>query len=79
MLFLFNFFIESDLDITISGPVSPTVNRETVDFVTKVHYLPLSAGEFTVSILYKEKHIHGSPFTVKITGKVLTYFIEIIS
>lgn len=45
-----------------------------IDFVP--FYLPLSivAGTYTLSITYKEEHIPGSPFKVKVEGEsILAY------
>jgi len=59
-----------DLDIKVDGPGKADVHKkEDKSGHLVCSYLPMSPGEYNVNIKYKGKHIHGSPFSAKISGE----------
>lgn len=59
-----------DFDIKVDGPgKADVVTKEDKGGVVHVAYLPMSPGEYAVSIKHKGKAIHGSPFSVKVSGE----------
>ena len=44
------------------------VKKEEKDGIMTFVYVPVSAGEYNINIRFKNKHIHGSPFSAKISG-----------
>jgi filamin len=59
-----------DVDVSIDGPSKAEIKRkEKKGSRTDVTYLPMSPGEYSISIKNKGKHIHGSPFSAKISGE----------
>ena len=62
--------LPGDLNISIDGPAKANITKkEEKSGVTNVTYLPVSPGEYDVIIKHKGKHIHGSPFSAKISGE----------
>uniref|UniRef100_A0A3P8RUE7 Filamin C n=1 Tax=Amphiprion percula TaxID=161767 RepID=A0A3P8RUE7_AMPPE len=58
------------LALSIEGPSKVDINCEDVeDGTCRVTYCPTEPGSYTVNIKFAEKHIPGSPFTVKVTGE----------
>uniref|UniRef100_A0A8C6V1W3 Filamin C, gamma a (actin binding protein 280) n=1 Tax=Neogobius melanostomus TaxID=47308 RepID=A0A8C6V1W3_9GOBI len=58
------------LALSIEGPSKVDINCEDVeDGTCRVTYCPTEPGNYTVNIKFAEKHIPGSPFTVKVTGE----------
>uniref|UniRef100_A0A8C5GBZ7 Filamin-C-like n=1 Tax=Gouania willdenowi TaxID=441366 RepID=A0A8C5GBZ7_GOUWI len=58
------------LALSIEGPSKVDINCEDVeDGTCRVTYCPTEPGSYTVNIKFAEKHIPGSPFTVKMTGE----------
>ncbi|KAG7221104.1 hypothetical protein INR49_017545 [Caranx melampygus] len=58
------------LALSIEGPSKVDINCEDVeDGTCRVTYWPTEPGSYTVNIKFAEKHIPGSPFTVKVTGE----------
>jgi hypothetical protein len=65
-----------DIDVKITGPgKADIVSKEQKDGFVRFVYLPLSPGEYDISIKNKGRNIHGSPFNAKISGK----FIELVT
>nr|CDS33789.1 filamin [Hymenolepis microstoma] len=56
------------LSVTIEGPAEAQINyTDNGDGTCGVDYLPIEPGAYTVNVLYKDKHIPGSPFPVQVT------------
>jgi len=57
--------------VKIDGPSkADIVKKEEKDGIMTYVYVPVSAGEYNINIRFKNKHIHGSPFSAKISGKL---------
>jgi len=60
----------SKLDISVDGPSKADIkDKSEKDGLTHVTYVPFSPGEYDVTIKAGGKHIHGSPFSAKISGE----------
>jgi filamin len=59
----------SGADITVEGPSKVDVQKENAGAATNVSFVPMTPGEYFVNIKVKGKHVHGSPFSVKVTGE----------
>uniref|UniRef100_A0A3Q3WU36 Calponin-homology (CH) domain-containing protein n=1 Tax=Mola mola TaxID=94237 RepID=A0A3Q3WU36_MOLML len=58
------------LALSIEGPSKVDINCEDMeDGTCRVTYCPTEPGNYNVNIKFAEKHIPGSPFTVKVTGE----------
>jgi len=58
------------VDIAIDGPSkAEIINKEEKDGGINYTYVPYSPGEYNVSVMSGGKHIHGSPFSAKISGE----------
>lgn len=56
------------LSVTIEGPAEAQINyTDNGDGTCGVDYLPVEPGPYTVNVLYKDKHVQGSPFPVQVT------------
>ncbi len=63
-------FVAGDLAISIDGPSKADITKkESKDGSTSCSFVPMSPGEYNVNIKVKGKHIHGSPFSAKISGR----------
>nr|VZI14117.1 unnamed protein product [Spirometra erinaceieuropaei] len=55
------------LSVTIEGPAEAQINYvDNGDGTCGVDYLPVEPGPYTVNVLYKDKHVQGSPFPVQV-------------
>ncbi|NWI88163.1 FLNA protein, partial [Pitta sordida] len=58
------------LGLSIEGPSKVDINCEDVeDGTCKVTYCPTEPGNYIINIKFADKHVPGSPFTVKVTGE----------
>ncbi|KAI7811689.1 filamin-C [Triplophysa rosa] len=58
------------LGLSIEGSSKVDINCEDVeDGTCKVTYCPTEPGNYIINIKFADKHIPGSPFTVKVTGE----------
>ncbi|XP_067325491.1 filamin-C isoform X8 [Anolis sagrei] len=58
------------LGLSIEGPSKVDINCEDMeDGTCKVTYCPTEPGNYIINIKFAEKHVPGSPFTVKVTGE----------
>uniref|UniRef100_A0A3Q3M388 Filamin C, gamma a (actin binding protein 280) n=1 Tax=Labrus bergylta TaxID=56723 RepID=A0A3Q3M388_9LABR len=58
------------LALSVEGPSKVDINCEDMeDGTCRVTYCPTEPGSYTVNIKFAEKHIPGSPFTVKVSGE----------
>ncbi|XP_041964970.1 filamin-C-like isoform X2 [Alosa sapidissima] len=58
------------LGLSIEGPSKVDINCEDAeDGTCKVTYCPTEPGNYIINIKFADKHIPGSPFTVKVTGE----------
>ncbi|CAL8084394.1 unnamed protein product [Calicophoron daubneyi] len=68
-----NFTIDSrdappaPLSVTIEGPAEAKINyMDNGDGTCGVEYLPTEPGPYVVNVLYKDVHIKGSPYNVRV-------------
>ncbi|CAH8555281.1 unnamed protein product [Heterobilharzia americana] len=55
------------LSVTIEGPAEAKINyNDNGDGTCGVDYLPTEPGPYVVNVLYKDTHIKGSPFPVRV-------------
>jgi len=55
--------------VTIEGPApADIVKKEVHNGVLTIDYLPVIPGEYLVNVKSHGKHIHGSPFSARISG-----------
>ncbi|KAF6772453.1 hypothetical protein AHF37_07036, partial [Paragonimus kellicotti] len=55
------------LSVTIEGPAEAKINyNDNGDGTCGVEYLPTEPGPYVVNVLYKDVHIKGSPFPVRV-------------
>lgn len=60
---------KADVDVTIDGPgQTDVVKRQDPNGVLSVNYLPVVPGEYNIAVKSHGKHIHGSPFNIKVSG-----------
>lgn len=60
------------LDLAIEGPSKAEISCiDNKDGTCTVTYLPTLPGDYSILVKYNDKHIPGSPFTAKITGRVV--------
>uniref|UniRef100_A0A8D2LSR3 Filamin C n=1 Tax=Varanus komodoensis TaxID=61221 RepID=A0A8D2LSR3_VARKO len=58
------------LGLSIEGPSKVDINCEDMeDGTCKVTYCPTEPGNYIINIKFADKHVPGSPFTVKVTGE----------
>uniref|UniRef100_A0A8C9JJW8 Filamin C n=1 Tax=Panthera tigris altaica TaxID=74533 RepID=A0A8C9JJW8_PANTA len=58
------------LGLSIEGPSKVDINCEDMeDGTCKVTYCPTEPGTYIINIKFADKHVPGSPFTVKVTGE----------
>ncbi|XP_076061850.1 filamin A protein cher isoform X2 [Oratosquilla oratoria] len=62
--------LRGGLSLAVEGPSKAEIScHDNKDGTVSVSYLPTAPGEYKVSVKFAEKHIKGSPYTVKITGE----------
>lgn len=59
------------LATTIDGPSKVSMDCSEVEDGYKVHYTPLTPGDYFITVKYNGFHIPGSPFHVPATGDKL--------
>ncbi|XP_066973716.1 filamin-A isoform X15 [Macrobrachium rosenbergii] len=58
------------LSLAVEGPSKAEIScHDNKDGTVSVSYLPTAPGEYKVSVKFAEKHIKGSPYSVKVTGE----------
>lgn len=58
------------LSLAVEGSSKAEIScHDNKDGTVSVSYLPTAPGEYKVSVKFAEKHIRGSPYSVKITGE----------
>jgi len=61
--------VSADAEVTIEGPApADIVKKEVHNGVLTIDYLPVIPGEYLVNVKSHGKHIHGSPFSARISG-----------
>jgi len=61
--------VSADAEVTIEGPApADIVKKEVHNGVLTIDYLPVIPGEYLVNVKSHGKHIHGSPFSSRISG-----------
>lgn len=64
------FTLTGGLDLAIEGPSKAEISCiDNKDGTCTVTYLPTLPGDYSILVKYNDKHIPGSPFTAKITGR----------
>ena len=64
--------LAGDVTVEIDGPQKTAVNKKAGSSGEAIYsYTPQSAGEYNINIKAKGKHIHGSPFSAKVSGRNL--------
>ena len=62
--------LHGGLGVSIEGPSRVDINFEDLqDGVCRVTYCPQEPGTYTVNVKFADRHVPGSPFTVKCTGE----------
>lgn len=55
------------LSVTIEGPAEAKINYvDNGDGTCGVDYLPIEPGPYVINVMYKDTHIKGSPFAVRV-------------
>ena len=58
------------LSLAIEGPSKADISCvDNQDGTCTVSYLPVLPGDYSILVKYNDKHIPGSPFSARITGK----------
>lgn len=58
------------LSLAVEGPSKAEIScKDNKDGTCTVSYLPTAPGDYNIIVKFDDKHIPGSPFTAKITGK----------
>ena len=58
------------LSLAIEGPSKADISCvDNQDGTCTVSYLPVLPGDYSILVKYNDKHIPGSPFAARITGK----------
>ena len=56
--------------MAVEGPSKAEIGcHDNKDGTVSVSYLPTAPGEYKIAVKFADKHIKGSPYTAKITGK----------
>lgn len=62
--------VGGDAKVDIEGPQKLELKKHAASGGgTEYTYSPMSAGEYNINIKAKGKHIHGSPFSAKVSGE----------
>jgi len=70
----------ADAEVTIEGPAkADIVKKEVHNGVLTIDYLPVIPGEYMVNVKSHGKHIHGSPFSARISGVTVVRIKNICS
>lgn len=58
------------LSLSVEGPSKAEIScHDNKDGTISVSYLPTAPGEYKIGVKFGDKHIRGSPYVAKITGK----------
>lgn len=60
--------VGSGVSVDIDGPQRLDLKKSSSGDATVYSYTPMSAGEYNINIKAGGKHIHGSPFSAKVSG-----------
>lgn len=59
------------LSMAVEGPSKAEIScHDNKDGTVSVSYLPTAPGEYKITVKFGDKHIRGSPYVAKITGKL---------
>ena len=73
-IYIYTLYSSDDLSINIDGPSKAEITKKDIGSgATEYKFLPMSPGEYLVNIKAKGKHIHGSPFSCKVSGRYVLY------
>uniref|UniRef100_UPI00358E509D filamin-C-like n=1 Tax=Myxine glutinosa TaxID=7769 RepID=UPI00358E509D len=60
---------DSGLSLAVEGPSKAEITcTDNKDGTCSVSYLPTAPGDYSLVVMFDDKHISGSPFTARITG-----------
>uniref|UniRef100_UPI00358E6021 filamin-C-like isoform X2 n=1 Tax=Myxine glutinosa TaxID=7769 RepID=UPI00358E6021 len=60
---------EGGLSLAVEGPSKAEITcTDNKDGTCSVSYLPTAPGDYSLVVMFDDKHISGSPFTARITG-----------
>lgn len=66
--------LSGGLSLAVEGPSKAEITcKDNKDGTCTVSYLPTAPGDYNIIVKFDNKHIPGSPFTAKITGKEVHY------
>ncbi|ESN96655.1 hypothetical protein HELRODRAFT_189327 [Helobdella robusta] len=68
-----------EVAIKINGPEKAEINEKTKEDGLYVEYIPFTPGEYFIDVVVDGSHIHGSPFSAKISGQGTKKTSHIIS
>lgn len=58
------------LSLAVEGPSKAEIScHDNKDGTVAVSYLPTAPGEYKITVKFGDKHIKGSPYNAKVTGK----------
>lgn len=67
------------LSLAVEGPSKAEIScHDNKDGTVSVSYLPTAPGEYKITVKFGDKHIKGSPFVAKITGKCIRIVLIMI-
>lgn len=59
------------LSLAVEGPSKAEIScHDNKDGTVAVSYLPTAPGEYKITVKFGDKHIKGSPYNTKVTGKL---------
>lgn len=69
-------FFTGGLSLAVEGPSKAEIScHDNKDGTVSVSYLPTAPGEYKISVKFGDKHIKGSPYNAKITGKLSVHVL----
>lgn len=70
-------FPSGGLSLAVEGPSKAEITcKDNKDGTCTVSYLPTAPGDYNIIVKFDNKHIPGSPFTAKITGKNIFFSLH---
>lgn len=76
----YNPFFIGGLSLAIEGPSKADISCvDNQDGTCTVSYLPVLPGDYSILVKYNDKHIPGSPFSARITGKTNDFILNLES
>lgn len=77
VVYFYFMFIVGGLSLAVEGPSKADIScHDNKDGTVSVTYLPTAPGEYRISVKFGDKHIKGSPYNSKVTGKNIFILIR---